>query len=463
VASSARQALHPALAPVAVMVVALVLRLPILTDGQIDYDEGVYWQSLRALMAGHHLFSEIYSSQPPGFLLALLPFFGLLGQNLIAARIGVLLFSLAGLLAAYRIGSLLADRRVGLLAMAVLAADPISLRESVALQADSPAIALALWSVALALETRATGRRSALLAFLAGGLLALGVLVKPLAVAAGPPLLLALLLSPAAGRDRLRGLVLAAAGGIVASAALLLPLHAEWGPMWEQTVGFHLVARGVSVGGLDLYTVKSELPLLALGLAGLAVCIRQAPRLAAVTGLWAASAALILAVQRPLWPHHLLALSVPAALLAGGLARLPALRSFDARLAVVPAALLLAASLGAAALVHQHQMSDGSLRPAVARLQAVTRPSEPIVTDDQYLAALAGRDTPPELVDTSMVRLGSGDLTAQSIETISERSKSRAFLFSTGRFLQLAGLQSWVAARYPHHEALDPQRMLYLP
>jgi 4-amino-4-deoxy-L-arabinose transferase-like glycosyltransferase len=447
----------------AVLVVAVVLRLPILTDGQIDYDEGVYWQSLRAMVAGHHLFSDVYSSQPPGFLLVLLPFFGLLGQNLLAARIGVLVFSLAGLLATYRIGALLADRRVGLLAMAVLAADPISLRESVALQADSPAIALALWSLALALEARVAGRRQALLAFLAGGLLALGVLVKPLAVAAGPPLLLVLLLSPATGRDRLRGLALAAAGGIVATAALLLPLHAEWGPMWEQTVGFHLVARGVSVGGLDLYTVKSELPLLALGLGGLVVSLRQAPRLAAIAGFWAASAALILAVQRPLWPHHLLALSAPAALLAGGLARLPALRTLDTRLVAVPAALLLAASLGAAALVHQHQMSDASMRPAVARLQALTPPSEPIVTDDQYLAALAGRDTPPQLVDTSMVRIASGDLTTQSIEAIAERSGSHAFLFSTGRFLQLAGLESWASARYPHHVALDSQRTLYLP
>ena len=129
----------------------------------------------------------------------------------------------------------------------------------------------------------------------------------------------------------------------------------------------------------------------------------------------------------------------------------------------VPAALLLAASLGAAALVHQHQMSDASLQPAVARLQALTPPSEPVVTDDQYLAALAGRDTPPQLVDTSMVRIASGDLTTQSIEAIAERSGSHAFLFSTGRFLQLAGLESWASARYPHHVALDSQRTLYLP
>lgn len=460
-----RDAVGPVLAPVAVLAVAVVLRLPILTGGQIDYDEGVYWQSLRSLAAGHRLFSEIYSSQPPAFLLLILPFYSLLGQGVVAARMGVLVFSLVGLLAAYRIGSLLADRRVGLLAMAVLAADPISLRESVSLQADGPAVALALLSLALALEARARPRGTAVLAFGAGGSLALGVLVKPLAAAAGPALLLALMLPAAPDRQRLQSLASAVAGGIGAAAAVLLPLRADWGPMWQQAVGFHLAARGISVpvGGLDIYTVQTELPLLVLGLAGLIVCFRQTPRMATVVGIWAAGSTLMLLVQRPLWPHHLTALAGPAALLAGALARLPALRSLHARLVAVPAALLLALSAGAAALVHHDQMSDESLRPAVAGLQAVTKPSEYVVTDDQYMAALAGRSTPPQLVDTSLVRVASGDLNTRSIEVIAERTGTHAFLFSTGRLLQLSDLNSWVQARYPRRLQLDSRRVLYLP
>jgi hypothetical protein len=113
--------------------------------------------------------------------------------------------------------------------------------------------------------------------------------------------------------------------------------------------------------------------------------------------------------------------------------------------------------------VHHNQFSDESLRPAVARLQALTAPSDLVVTDDQYVAALAGRDTPPQLVDTSMVRVGSGFLTTQSVEAIAERSGSHAFLFSTGRFLALTDLHSWVEARYPRRVQLDPQRVLYLP
>ena len=52
----------------AVLAVAVVLRAPLLAGGQIDYDEGVYWQSLRALAAGKALFTSVYSSQPPAFL-----------------------------------------------------------------------------------------------------------------------------------------------------------------------------------------------------------------------------------------------------------------------------------------------------------------------------------------------------------------------------------------------------------
>ena len=52
---------------VLVLGVALALRAPLLGGGQIDFDEGVYWQSLRALAAGGALFAEVYSSQPPAF------------------------------------------------------------------------------------------------------------------------------------------------------------------------------------------------------------------------------------------------------------------------------------------------------------------------------------------------------------------------------------------------------------
>jgi hypothetical protein len=222
------------------------------------------------------------------------------------------------------------------------------------------------------------------------------------------------------------------------------------------------VARGVAIGGLEPLTVAEEGPLLVLSVAGLALSIRRAPRLVAVAGTWAAVAALMLAVQRPLWPHHLMALVVPAALLAAGLAQLLVGRRLIGTLTAAAAALLVAAGTGAAIDVHVHQHSDASLAPAVARLQAATKPSDLVITDDQYLLALAGRDTPPQLVDTSLVRVSSGSLTTAAVEAVAERSHVRAFLFSTGRLSQLEDLESWVKLHYPEQQQLDAERELYL-
>src|SRR5947209_7394539 len=50
------------------------LGLPFDRDG---YDEGVYWQSLRAMASGHSLYQQIFYSQPPFFLLSIYPIYSL--------------------------------------------------------------------------------------------------------------------------------------------------------------------------------------------------------------------------------------------------------------------------------------------------------------------------------------------------------------------------------------------------
>src|SRR5437660_431170 len=124
-----------------VLAAALALRAPLLGGGQIDYDEGVYWQWLRALAAGKALFTSVYSSQPPAFLVLLLPGHLVSGGGIVADRLTVLVLALAGIAAAGRTAGLLAGRWAGLLAAAVLAADPLFFRQSVTLQADGPSVA----------------------------------------------------------------------------------------------------------------------------------------------------------------------------------------------------------------------------------------------------------------------------------------------------------------------------------
>jgi hypothetical protein len=98
----------------------------------------------------------------------------------------------------------------------------------------------------------------------------------------------------------------------------------------------------------------------------------------------------------------------------------------------------------------------------VARLQAATAPADLIVTDDQYVVALAARDTPPQLVDTSLVRVNSGELTAAQVELIAERSGARAVLLGGGRLSKMPALEAWARTHYPVREQLDSRRVLYL-
>ncbi|HEY4025974.1 MAG TPA: hypothetical protein VGO86_06050 [Candidatus Dormibacteraeota bacterium] len=436
----------------AVLAVAAVLRAPLLAGGQIDYDEGVYWQSLRALAAGHALFASVYSSQPPAFLLLLLPSHLALGGGIAAARLAVLVLALAGIAAAGRIAWILGGPRAGLLAAALLAADPLYFQASVTLQADGPSVALALVGLAAAAEARL--RLPLPLAAAAGAALAAAVLVKLLAVAALPAALVLLVARP----PRFRPLAAAVVGGALAAAALLLPFAGVWPALWAQTVGLHLGARALPLGGLDGATLLRGLPVAVVATAGGLTAFHRAPLLVVTAATWAAAAALLLAVQHPLWPHHAVVLTAPLALLGGGLALgIPVRRSA----AVVAGCVLLVASVASGLFVRSLQAPLGADGPVVAALRADTTPADLVITDDQFAAALADRSTPPELVDTSFVRVQSGGLTTAQVEAIAARPGVRAVLLATDRLSALPGLPAWLAQRYPHVLDLGGGRTLY--
>jgi hypothetical protein len=203
--------------------------------------------------------------------------------------------------------------------------------------------------------------------------------------------------------------------------------------------------------------VARERPIAVLGVAGFAVAVRRAPPLAAAGGAWAVAAALVLAVQHPLWPHHLVIVSAPLALLGGGLAR-----AVPARATAVACAAVLAVSVVPALLVRDQQLPASADAPVTAALRAGTAPGSLVVTDDQFSAALAGRDVPPQLVDTSLVRVRSGDLTVDAVEAITDRPDVDGVLLASGRLAALPGFRAWVGERFPVAVDLGGGRTLYL-
>lgn len=442
------------------------LRVRLLLGGQLDYDEGVYWQSLRAVHAGHGLFGSVYSSQPPGFLALMAPIAGLISHSIVPARLDVLAISLLGYLAA----TALVWRRMGpagaLLTFTLLAVDPLIVRESVTLQADSPATALGLVAVWMS-DASAGGhrRKRNALAVLAGATLALAVLVKLFAVVFAVPMAVILV---GAARHRLgrRDLVEqaggAAVGAFVVMAGLLLPVVGVWREMWDQVVAGHLTDAQIdpAVGGISTSNIFHETPLLGLGVLGLAAAARLRPRDALLLCGLAVLPVAFLLIHRPIFSHQLVLAAIPLAVCAAPLAAATSSSWSSVRLAAIGVALAAVMAL----VILSVRVTPASLRPTrdtAAAIDRVVPAADLVITDDQYTAALADRSTPAQLVDTSAARISGGLLRAATVERIARRDDVKAIIFATHRLTLLHGLSGWVLSRFSHEEKLPDGAVMY--
>ncbi len=182
---------------VALLAIAIAMRLynlglPFDRD---SYDEGVYWQSLRAMGEGHALYGDIFYSQPPLFLLSTYPIYALFGASLWSARLGIAVVSLFGLAGALLLGKALGGRLGALAALLLAVVDPLFLAQSQTIQAEASSVAFSFLAMGLALYwwKYPTGRRGLLLAVLTGVTVALSIMCKLLGVALLVPVVLLML------------------------------------------------------------------------------------------------------------------------------------------------------------------------------------------------------------------------------------------------------------------------------
>ena len=496
----------------AILLLALLLRLWHLNALTDNYDEGVYWSSLRAMYAGNGLFTPVFSSQPPFFLLSLYPLVAVFGPGQLAARLGVVMLSLIGILGMYLLARRLGGAWAGAGAALLLVCDYIALIQSQTIEAEAPSVALMIVAVAAAAYT---DRYPWQAAAISGAATALALLEKLFAVAAIVPILMLFLgyviaferVQPAvqvselgAGflarlwrlhRQTLRRTALLAGAYLIglalAGLIIFLPYLGQLQSAYQQVIAFHLAAdrsyaSTLSQNPQTLLSATTEYPLALLALFGVVVGLLRRRWQVLTAAAWAIASLVILLRQAPLFPHHLVLL-VPAlalcaalglapnpntfsadaaALSAQTLRRSPAWKAGTSKLLLIglPALLLigiLALNLGNAA-AYPLGMAAPEMNPPpvnVARLMQIandlqhfTNAQQQVITDDQYIAALANRDVPPQLVDTSDVRISTGYLTTDQIIAIAGQPQVGAILFYSGRFDKLPGWRAWVAQHF---------------
>jgi len=295
-----------------------------------SYDEGVYWQSLRLLAEGHTLYGQIFSSQPPAFLCSILPAYLTFGQSILAARMGVALLSLCGLLGALFVGKVLRGNSGALLALPLLVVSPLYLTESQTLQADAPSTALMLLALGLAYLwwEHPVGLAGYVLAVLTANMLALSILSKLFGLADLVPIGLLVLAhlwrtrqQPAGKRWAYTGSLFAGACALLLTGLLLIvPFSSSFSALWDQVITFHTAAKAQSAltTSDNFSTLLHALatPLGVFALYGTVVSLIRREWHVLPLMAWFLAIFYLLWQQLPLFPHHLVTLVPPLVLLA---------------------------------------------------------------------------------------------------------------------------------------------------
>ena len=471
----------------AVLLPALVLRLPNLDVFTVSLPEGIRVEQLKLLSAGYQACQDVFCNQGPLALQVMQPTFTLFGQTLAAARSSAVIGSLVGLLAVYWIARQLWDRPAAVLAGLLLALSPTYLKASRLSLPELIAVAPALLAIGAAVHYRKRGGRAWLLA--ASVLYGVSLLIKPVALPAAIPI--ALLCRQRLGARR-RDLLLATGVGlgVVVLGALVVGLPR----IWEQIV-FRWQSRLVEGRGIDWNAAlildelrNDQLGIFALAAAGALAAGRRSRTALLIIGAWAAASLALLLVHSPLRDKHVVILLPPIALLAGYGARTIVCRAWRLvrRPWPRPAAATVAATVGAALYVAtlpglvardaafvtaSEMLEHDPARPwygdVTTALAATTRPGSFVVTDFPYLAFDANRLVPPQLVESSQTRIRAGSLTDEVAINEASRFQPEAVLLWWDRLTRLPGFKRWVDERYrvvrvyaADHEAVTS---LYLP
>ena len=466
-------------AVVVIVCIGFVIAAITVLDVRIrDYDEGVYWQSLRAMARGEPLFSSVFASQPPGFYYVLLPLY-LIGHSLASLRLTVLVLAFLGLAATYLVGRLIAGPFAGVIALLLAATSPLYVHQAALVQADGPSVAASMIAVALSLlAVRWGGRASVAAAALTGLAFAFAVGMKLLGAVTVIPIVVVFLGAP---RARARLLAAAGAGCVLTALLVLIPAIASPGAAFNDLVLSHVQAGQASKQNLGdnlrLLFLHREGPLEALALIGVVVAVLRGDRSIVMPVAWAGASILAVLFYHPLFAHHVVMLSLALALTAAvGLSSLragphpglpPRAGEEDGRAGgnFAAAALVLAtAAAGVAVIVGDIRLAripDIHDAEMTAAVRATGNPGDFWISDNPYAVAAADRNIPGPLVDTSGQRIRAGLLTVHDLETTRERYRVRWLLEDSFRLFSVPGYQSWLGQHFHAVRYLGGRAVLY--
>jgi hypothetical protein len=298
--------------------------------------------------------------------------------------------------------------------------------------ADLPAAALtgaALWCAMRAASLTSSG----LMWAVTGGIVALALFVKLIAVVVLPAIAILIVATalrapswPARFARALKGSLWTLAGA-AGTAPLLVLLLRPPQLAWRQILQFHVqAANDEHQGILSAMSGAGAWYWPFLMLAGCAAILnlcrlpKDRPSTIAIS-VFLATGPLFVSLHRPIFGHHMLLFVMPGTVMLAVAAN-ALLTGVRGRESLLPNLTILMLSFVCAT---QWAFLNGGQSFQAAQVEACLRTLPrhyEIVTDDQELLARAGLRTPPWLVDTSNVRISSGYLGDDEIAIATEQA-----------------------------------------
>lgn len=434
------------------------------------YDEGVYIQTLRSLNGHHQLYTSIFYSQPPIFIQSIYPFYRIFGSSILAARIGISFFAILTLLATYKLASRMGGHPTGLIAALLLMLNLTFLKESTILQAEIPSLALTTMSLLL---FYVWWRQEIFIykisySCLSIIFLVLAILTKLSSLVILPSLALVVIFSIIYSpkkelKTTLSSLLIGLFVGLIFSVIITLPYHDHLTALLDQVINYHFAAKNISLTNSKniltlLSFIKQNYILVALMLIGGVLSIARRNIYLYPILVWLLFNTIFLLNQKPLFPHHLVLILPSMAIIAALTLDKSLANSLFKPLPYLSIFLIIILGLESlrSELKYNNNLTKKDHQEMVTNDQVKLdikdniKPNENIISDNQFLIDQSDRSTPPELVDTSIVRIESNYLSNQELIKIAKEPSTMAVLYSTNRLKnqKLNNFNIWVSHNY---------------
>ncbi len=401
-----------------------------------DNDEGIYLTSFLLVDRGSPAYKETFFSQPPGFLLSVYPGFVLFGKTLQAARLTIGLWSIIGLLAIIWIAFELKNKWPGLLAVSLLFLIPSYYNQTLTFQSDILVSTFSLLSLVALIRF---GKSLHMFWFIISIFSLNLAFWTKFDITLFPSCILFLFLLFKEKIIFIKNIINLLFIFFIISLGFFVVFILPFGlkDVFNNSILLRFQASSSSQSTfLLLDYLKKDIILSAIILGNLILSFFKKDSLRYpinIILLWSTFILILFLFYQPLFSHHLVMLTVPVVLLFSQMVE----HLFNNK-KLFKSIIIIVLVISLSTRIYQTSRSSSRLinsqqQKAIEIIKKYSSVDNVVISDEEILNGISGRLPPPELSDTSFVRIRSNNLTPEDFKKIINFSKPKLIIPWNGR------------------------------